>query len=202
MGESENDDTERDINPLGLPLHKSQEPTAAKTKGQSPQDAIARINLQIDKRIDAKLAAYPNTGKRSFPLWHILFVIFLSPFLINIGSDLYNFTKTNILEIAGDKNLTFGLSEDAKKTAPLTFSIKYEKKKLLEIAGIDIDDPIKNTMKIRNIDSIKTLNQLKVSFNRILTNAKEHKISDFHIQSAKKGKRQAEQRLKELNKNS
>lgn len=202
MGENENVDTERELNPLAVPLQKNQEPSASKSKGQSSQDTLTRINLQIDKRIDAKLASLSNDGKRSFPFWHTLFVIFLSPFLFYIGSDIYHFAKANILEIALDKNIVSGLPEKTGDSTPQTFSIKHEKKILLEIAGIDIDDPIKNTMKIRNIGSIKTLNELMVSFDRILSNAKEHKISNFHIESAKKGKRQAEQRLKELNKNS
>jgi len=202
MGENENDATERDINPLAIHLHKSQEPSASKSKGQTPQDALARINIQIDKRIDAKLAASSTSSKQSFPFWHILFVIFLSPFIFNIGSDLYDFAKINIMEITNDKKTAEGLSGDIEESAPKTFSIKYEKKRLLEIAGIDIDDPIKNTMKIRNIGSARTLNSLLLSFNRILTNAKEYKVSDFHVQSAKKGKRQAEERMKELNKSS
>lgn len=202
MGENENDVTEREINPLAIPLQKSQEPSATKTKGQNTQDAVTRINLQIDKRIDAKLAAYPNGAKRPFPFWHTLFVIFLSPFLFYIGSDLYHFAKKNVLQIVADKKLVIGSSDITEKAPPETFSIKYEKKKLMEISGIDIDDPIKNTMKIRNIGSIKELNDLMVCFDRILVNAKKHKVSDFHVQSAKKGKRQAEQRLKELNKKS
>ncbi len=81
---------------------------------------------------------------------------------------------------------------------PGIFSLKAEKKKIYEIGGVDFDDPIAGTKALKDIKSAELLIALVGSFNRILLNADNHPISDFHIKNAIEGKRQAMARLREL----
>lgn len=79
-----------------------------------------------------------------------------------------------------------------------TFSFKFEKKKLFELSGIDIDDPIKGTKKIGKIKSVDVLIAIMDSFNRILWNGAQYGVSNFHIKNVIEGKRQALKKLQEL----
>ncbi|MEE8483416.1 MAG: hypothetical protein V3S46_02370 [Nitrospinota bacterium] len=81
---------------------------------------------------------------------------------------------------------------------PGIFSFEAEKTKIYEIGGVDFDDPIAGTKALKDIKSIELLLVLVGSFNRILLNADDHPVSDFHIKNAIDGKRQAMERLREL----
>jgi len=82
--------------------------------------------------------------------------------------------------------------------APGSFSFKMEKKKLLEISGIDLDDPIADTDIISNINSADVLMAMIDSFNRILSKGGEDGVTGFYVKNTLAGKTQALKRLKEI----
>lgn len=80
-----------------------------------------------------------------------------------------------------------------------TFSLKREKKKLYEISGLDIDDPVKSSGVIGKIRSLELLVAMVESFDRILDSAGENgKVSGFHVKNAIEGKRLALARIRQL----
>jgi len=82
--------------------------------------------------------------------------------------------------------------------APGSFSFKMEKKKLLEVSGIDMDDPMAGTETISNINSAEVLMAMIDSFNRILSKGGEDGVTKFYVKNALAGKTQALKRLKEI----
>ncbi len=82
--------------------------------------------------------------------------------------------------------------------APGRFSFKMEKKKLLEISGIDLDDPIAGTEITSNINSAEVLMAMIDSFNRILSKGGEDGVTGFYVKNALAGKTQTLKRLKEI----
>ena len=69
-----------------------------------------------------------------------------------------------------------------------TFSFKQEKKRLYEISGLDIDDPVSEKV-IKKIKSTEVLLAMIGSFNRILLNSDQKAVSEFHLKNTAKAKR-------------
>ncbi|GMT41601.1 MAG: hypothetical protein IEMM0002_0012 [bacterium] len=78
------------------------------------------------------------------------------------------------------------------------FSLKREKKRLYELSGLDIDDPVKGSDIIEKINSVEILVLMMESFDRIIDNAKGESVSKFHIKNAVEGKRKAIKRIRKL----
>jgi len=78
------------------------------------------------------------------------------------------------------------------------FTVKNEKQRILELGGIDIDDPIVHKNAFSKIKSKKIMDALIQSFNRILENQNEPGVSDFLVKNAKKGKTLAIEYRKDL----
>jgi len=111
--------------------------------------------------------------------------------------------------IAGNKSIETNLGKLVKDfSAPKVvvinqgsvggFTIQNEKQRILELGGIDIDDPIVHKNAFSKIKSKKIMDALIQSFNRILEYQNEPGVSDFLVKNAKKGKTLAIQYRKDL----
>ena len=69
-----------------------------------------------------------------------------------------------------------------------SFSFKQEKKRLYEISGIDIDDPVSEKA-IKKVKSTEVLLAMIGSFNRILLNSDHKSVTEFHLKNTAKAKR-------------
>lgn len=78
-----------------------------------------------------------------------------------------------------------------------TFSFKQEKKRLYEISGLDIDDPVSEKT-IGKVKSTEVLLAMIGSFNRILLNSDHKSVSEFHLKNTAKAKRLTLKILRQL----
>lgn len=113
-------------------------------------------------------------------------------------------------QIATNLNRLLELQENLLKTSsqkvviiyperPGTFSLKREKKRLYELSGLDIDDPVKGSGIIGKIRSPELLIAMVESFDRIIDNAgKKKKASSFHVKNAIEGKKMALKKIRQL----
>ncbi len=79
------------------------------------------------------------------------------------------------------------------------FDLNYEKQKVLELAGIDLDDPVTNSKPFNSIKSRDVLKELIRSFDLIIAAARDHdEVSDFLKSNAMTAKKYATRRLKKV----
>lgn len=109
-----------------------------------------------------------------------------------------SFAKLNKLIEAKVKTEAFQKVIIVRNDSEASFSFKLEKKLLFELSGLDMDDPITGAKLFKKIKSVELLIAMVDSFNRMLLNASQHKISEFHVKNAVEGKRQTLKRLQEL----
>jgi len=77
------------------------------------------------------------------------------------------------------------------------FDLEYEKQKVLELSGVDLDDPVASSRPFDRIKSRDTLKELKRSLDLIISNARDHdEISDFMKKNALTAKRYVINRLR------
>ncbi len=77
------------------------------------------------------------------------------------------------------------------------FDLEYEKQKVLELSGVDLDDPVASSKPFDRIKSRDTLKELKRSLDLIISNARDHdEISDFMKNNALTAKRYVIKRLR------
>jgi hypothetical protein len=80
-----------------------------------------------------------------------------------------------------------------------TFSFDAEKTKIYELSGINMDDPaVSGANKLAQVKSVELLYSLMESFDRIVVNAAQNNVSDFHVKNAIEWKKRALKRLQEL----
>jgi len=79
-----------------------------------------------------------------------------------------------------------------------TFNYSFEKKKILEISGIDIDDPVIGSKAISKIKSSQVLIELIDTFNKIIMSGPQYNVSSFRIKNIIEAKKQALKKLKKL----
>lgn len=114
------------------------------------------------------------------------------------------------LQIAGNLNKLLKLQEKLLKKSTQkvvviyperagTFSFKREKKRLYELSGLDIDDPIQGSKVIEKIKSVELLVAMVESFDRIIDNAgRKNEVSGFHVKNSIEGKRMALKKIRQL----
>lgn len=79
------------------------------------------------------------------------------------------------------------------------FDLNYEKQKIYELAGVDMDDPITSAKLFNVIKSRDVLKELIRSFNLIIAASRDHdEISDFLKSNSMTGKKYATRRLKKV----
>jgi len=79
------------------------------------------------------------------------------------------------------------------------FDLNYEKQKIYELAGVDMDDPITNAKPFNAIKSRDVLKELIRSFNLIIAASRDHdEVGDFLKNNAMTGKKHATRRLKKV----
>lgn len=79
------------------------------------------------------------------------------------------------------------------------FDLEYEKRRILELAHIDIDDPVTGPGPFNKIGSREIIKELIRSFNAILAASRDHEeVSDILKENVLLGKKYALQRLKKL----
>ena len=79
------------------------------------------------------------------------------------------------------------------------FDLAYEKQKILDLAGVDLDDPITGPKDFNNIISRDTLKELIRSFDTIIGASRTHaEVSEFVKKNALAGKGFASRRLRKL----
>ncbi|VAX20944.1 hypothetical protein MNBD_NITROSPINAE04-318 [hydrothermal vent metagenome] len=79
------------------------------------------------------------------------------------------------------------------------FDLNYEKQKIYELAGLDMDDPITSAKLFNAIKSRDVLKELIRSFNLIIAASRDHdEVSDFLKSNAMTGKKYATRRLKKV----
>ncbi len=79
-----------------------------------------------------------------------------------------------------------------------TFSYDAEKQKIEQLAGIDLDTPLAGTDKMGKIRSAEILSLVIESLDRVLLNAAQYDLSEFHVKNALEAKKQALKRLQEI----
>ncbi|MBI4829708.1 MAG: hypothetical protein HY804_13040 [Nitrospinae bacterium] len=80
-----------------------------------------------------------------------------------------------------------------------TFDLDYEKQKIRELAGIDMDDPITNSAPFDKLASRDAVKELIRSFDAIIAAARDHdEVSAFLKSNALEGKKHATSRLRKL----
>ena len=80
-----------------------------------------------------------------------------------------------------------------------TFDLDYEKQKIRELAGIDMDDPITNSAPFDKLASRDAVKELIRSFDAIIAAARDHdEVSAFLKSNALEGKKHAARRLQKL----
>jgi len=218
--------TEGKVSPLSLPLDKeSSLPDENETGASELESKEMKRKSQkkfadvILKRVDERIAQRRGR-RRLFPqLGIILLVLFTAPFFFRAGSDMYDVLKSKLpyyLEFYGlDFPSTPGDGEPDsaavnRQIAPQkvviiypeqqgTFSFKREKKRLYELSGLDIDDPVRGSSIIGKIKSVELLALMVESFDRIIDNAgKKKEVSWFHVKNAREGKQMALERIRQL----
>jgi hypothetical protein len=79
------------------------------------------------------------------------------------------------------------------------FDLAYEKQKVIELSGVDLDDPITSSKLFDRIKSRDVVKELIRSFNAIIAAARDHdEVSDFMKKNALTAKKHAARRLKKL----
>ncbi|HEB71416.1 MAG TPA: hypothetical protein ENI77_02200 [Nitrospirae bacterium] len=79
------------------------------------------------------------------------------------------------------------------------FDLNYEKQKVYELAGVDLDDPVTSAKPFNAIKSRDVLKELIRSFNLIIAASRDHdEVSDFLKSNAMTGKGYATLRLKKI----
>lgn len=79
------------------------------------------------------------------------------------------------------------------------FDLNYEKQKIYELAGVDMDDPITSAKPFNVIKSRDVLKELIRSFDLIIAASRDHdEISDFLKSNAMTGKKHTTRRLKKV----
>ncbi len=79
------------------------------------------------------------------------------------------------------------------------FDLNYEKQKIYELAGVDMDDPVTSAKPFNAIKSRDVLKELIRSFNLIIAASRDHdEVSDFLKSNAMTGKKYATRRLKKI----
>lgn len=81
---------------------------------------------------------------------------------------------------------------------PSAFSFDSEKAKIYELVGINLDDPPAVANKIEKVKSVELLYSLMESLDRVVLNAAQNNVSDFHVKNAIEWKKRALKRLQEL----
>ncbi len=210
------------VSPLSVPLVKNPTTNSAPIAGLN--DDKKTDDKKIEKsgtKATAQKTEVPSktvSGKTPFPFAQILVTAFLLPFFYNTGTESYLFAVSYIEDYYGLKLTSQSRASaltgtrdagkkpadsDAKKILVITnqtgtFSFKFEKQKLLELAGIDIDDPINGTETINKIKSPEILITAIDSFSNIILNGRGKDVSDFHLKNSIEGKKLATKRLRKL----
>ncbi|MBI3580769.1 MAG: hypothetical protein HY098_01595 [Nitrospinae bacterium] len=81
---------------------------------------------------------------------------------------------------------------------PSAFSFESEKARIYELGGINLDDPPAVANKLEKVKSVELLYSLMESLDRVVLNAAQNGISDFHVKNALEWKKRALRRLQEL----
>jgi len=152
------------ISPLSVPLTKDTGERGEKKPQEEPQQSPTRISQRelmntiskrIDEKIDEKLAKRYTLSRTGL----ILLLLFITPLFFRAGGDLYDYCKSQLPKILGvigitatptpgSANGTGLLSLTSGKVVIIqpgqeeTFSLSLEKRKIYEISGLDLDDPI------------------------------------------------------------
>jgi hypothetical protein len=105
-----------------------------------------------------------------------------------IGANLEKLVK----EFSAAKEVSVGPGSSEQ------FSIETEKRRILELAGIDIDDPILSKKAFSKIQSKPVMDALIQSFDRILQHQNDPGVGEFRVKNAKQGKTLAVEYRKEL----
>lgn len=79
------------------------------------------------------------------------------------------------------------------------FDLGYEKLKIFQLCGVDLDDPISGPGKFSNIESVEVVKEVIHSLDLILASSKENKdISPFILGNALKGRKFAIEQMKKI----
>ena len=79
------------------------------------------------------------------------------------------------------------------------FDLEYEKRKILELANVDLDDPVTGPDVFQDVKSRDVLKEIIRSLNAIIAAARDHEeVSDFLKSNALEAKKRAVKRLSEL----
>lgn len=102
------------------------------------------------------------------------------------------------------ENQTKILGEGAGKVViihppyPSAFSFDSEKAKIYELGGVNLDDPPAVADKLEKVKSVELLYALMESLDRVVLNAAQNNVSEFHVKNAIEWKKRALKRLQEL----
>lgn len=79
------------------------------------------------------------------------------------------------------------------------FDLAYEKRKVLELAGVDLDDPVTGPEPFENIKSREALKEVIRALDAIIAASRDHEeVSDFLKNNALEAKKHVQERLRKV----
>ena len=169
----------------------------------------------------------PESG-RGLPFWMVLVAMFLFPFFYHAGTELYVLARAALfpkVEVKSQPEANLGRQEELKAleklaailesqtkilgegagkvvvihpSYPSAFSFDFEKAKIYELSGINLDDPPAGADKLEKIKSVELLYELAESLDRMVLFAAQNNVSEFHVKNAIEWKKRVLKRIQEL----
>lgn len=204
-----------DKSPLSMPLEKGDAALDGK------YSSAASIPEKSDLRNNGGVCRAPKA-------WVIFAALFLFPFFYHLGSELYLLARTAIMAKYGppasvapvvvakgtvdELNKTMAaildgqqkLIQEGQKVIIIhsdyagAFSYEHEKRKILELCGFDIDDPVNLADRFSKIKSTELLGTVMESLDRIVLNAAQNGVAEQHLKNTIEVKKMALKRIQEL----